>query len=187
MSRFAYRKQKRGQPGFTLIEMVVALAVAALILVGSAALMHYMVVATSNQSDQTTANLQVQYVSFWIGGDVVQAQTISLGNSTVSGFPLVLTEAAQDGGNYTVTYSVEGMKDKLGRDLLTLSRARAGAGNITVAQYLDPASTQCFQKQSGNGTYMLVLNVTAVVDQKQTSGRYEISPRAGNVTWVSGG
>jgi len=204
VSRFVYRKQnKRSQPGFTLVEIVVALAVGAVILVGAAALMYYMVVGTGEQSDQVTARLQVQYVSFWIGEDVVQAQSISLSNYTtdagytVVGFPFVLTLEDPQAGTYTVTYGVKDMKDNLGRDLLSLYRySTENSGNITVAQYLDPQGTTMYQPQQVGShqvgdetydTYKLVLEVTAKVDQKQASGTYEINPRAGNFTWVSGG
>lgn len=196
MSRFVYLKQKYGsQPGFTLVEVVVALAIAAIILGSIAALMYYMVVTTGEQSDQVTARLQVQYVSFWIGEDVVQAGNISLGNYTtdsgykVVGFPFVLECVDKDKVNYTVTYGVQDMKDNLGRDLLSLYRySTKNSGNATVAQYLDPLSTRCQRGQLGNGTLLnvLKLDVTAMVNQKESSGTYEISPRKGNVTWVGG-
>jgi len=206
VSRFAYRKQKkRSQLGFTLVELVVAISVGAVVLVGAAALMYYMVVGTGEESDQWLADLQVQYVSFWIGEDVVQAQSISLSNYTtdagytVVGFPFVLTLTLEDpqAGTYTVTYGVKDMKDNLGRDLLSLYRySTEDSGNLTVAQYLDPQGTTMYQPQQIGShqvgdetydTYKLVLEVTAKVNQKQASGIYEISPRAGNFTWVSGG
>jgi len=193
VSRFAYRKQNRRQPGFTLIELVVALAIAAIIIGGIVALGRYMVVGTREQSDQVLARLQVQYVSFWIGEDVVQAGNISLGNYTtdagykIVGFPFVLECVDKYDINYTVTYGVQDMKDNLGRDLLSLYRySTKNSGNATVAQYLDPLSTRCQRSQSDDGTLLnvLKLDVTAMVNQKESSGTYEISPRAGNVTWV---
>jgi len=195
VSRFAYRKQNRRLPGFTLIELAVALAIVAIIIGGIVALGRYMVVGTREQSDQVLARLQVQYVSFWIGEDVVQAGNISLGNYTtdsgykVVGFPFVLECVDKDKVNYTVTYGVQDMKDNLGRDLLSLYRySTKNSGNVTVAQYLDPLSTRCQRGQLGNGTLLnvLKLDVTAMVNQKESSGTYEISPRKGNVTWVGG-
>jgi prepilin-type N-terminal cleavage/methylation domain-containing protein len=189
MRHFVHRKQKKSQPGFTLVEMVVALAVAALILVGSAALMRYMVVATSQQSDQVLARLQVQYVGFWIGEDVVQAKNVELSDSTV-GDLFVVTGVDEGNETYTVTYRIDvNMKDKMGRDLASLSRTKIGgegAGTSIVAQYLDPSSTTCeYEKQSGNGT-VLIFGVTALVDQRVASAKYEINPRAGNITLVGG-
>ena len=189
MSRFRYREQKkRSQPGFTLIEMVVALAVAAVILVSTVALGRYIVVATADQSDQVLARLQVQYVSFWIGEDVVQAQDVTIGNSTYYFLRLYSdTSPDPDGGEQWVEYHVEDMKDKVNGNLWRLYR-KTKSGTTVVAEYLDTSLTRCYQKQSGNGTLLdvLVLDVTAKVDQRESSGTYEINPRAGTVTWVGG-
>ena len=187
LKSFIFRKQKtRSQLGFTLIEIVIALAIAALLGVSSGAIMSYLV-KTGDKADQIMANLQVQYVSFWIGEDVVQAGNITLGNSTVGGdqvvgFPFTLTLVDKGGGNYTVTYSVGQMPAKektLGNTLMSLYRAKDG-GNVTVAEYLYPLGTNCELNPVGNQTYKLVLNVAAMVDQKEATGRYEINPRAYN-------
>jgi prepilin-type N-terminal cleavage/methylation domain-containing protein len=189
MRGIAYPKKNRSQPGFTLIEILVAIFIAALLLVGSVALTNYMTIAVGKQSDMVLARQQLQYVSFWIGEDVVQAKNVSLSDSKV-GDLFSLTGKDQGNETYTVTYSVDvNMKDKLGRDLASLSRTKIGgdgAGTSIVAQYLDPSSTICeYKKQSGNGT-VLILSVTAVVDQQAASGTFEINPRAGNITLVAG-
>jgi len=164
---------------------MIALAIAALLVVSSSAIMSSLV-RTGDKVDQMMANLQVQYVSFWIGEDVVQAQSITLENSTIGeytvvGFPFTLGCVDKNGGNYTVTYSVADMtvsdERKLGRTLVSLYRAKDG-GNLTVAEYLDPVGTNCELAQVGNQTYKLVLNVAAVVDEKEASGRFDINPRA---------
>jgi len=196
MSRFRYREQKkRSQPGFTLIEMVVALAVAAVILVSTVALGRYIVVATADQSDQVLARLQVQYVSFWIGEDVVQATGdlgLSLGNTSVNGykvegFPIDMFLLDKDGFTYhNVEYSVEPMPAKEGtpgNTLMSLYRAEAptvfpNTPKTVVAEYLDPLGTKCELQKVGNETYILVLKVTARVDLTEASGTYQINPRA---------
>jgi prepilin-type N-terminal cleavage/methylation domain-containing protein len=189
MRRIAYPKKNRSQPGFTLIEILVAVFIAAIILVGTVALTRYMVIATGEQSDQVLARLQVQYVGFWIGEDVVQAKNVELSDSTV-GDLFVVTGVDNENEPYTVTYRIDvNMKDKLGRDLARLSRTKVGgegAGTSIVAQYLDPSSTTCeYEKQSGNGT-VLIFGVTALVDQQVARAKYEINPRAGNITLVAG-
>lgn len=204
--RFVYRKQsKRSQPGFTLVEIVVALSVAALVLVGVAALMYYMIVGVGKQSDQVTARLQVQYVSFWIGEDVVQAQEIVVENSTgnaalgMKGFPLTITWQGDNGSN-SVRYDFQNM----GQNPWQLTREYkvddAIVGNSTVSGYLVPWSLVGNEDKGtwgnitnvGNATnpkYMLNLTVAAQVDQAEASGTYEISPRArgGNITVQTSG
>jgi prepilin-type N-terminal cleavage/methylation domain-containing protein len=199
-----YRKQnKRSQPGFTLVEIVVALAIAAIILGSIAALMYYMVVTTGEQSDQVTARLQVQYVSFWMGEDVVQAQHMESENSAgdailmKKGFPLTITWESDEGISYSVIYDVE----NTGRKPWQLTREykvnEEIVGNSTVSEYLVPWSAQgendvgtwCDIKNEGNATnprYIVTVTAAAVVDRAKASGAYEINPRAGNVTWVEG-
>jgi prepilin-type N-terminal cleavage/methylation domain-containing protein len=204
VSRFVYLKQKHGsQPGFTLVEIVVALAVGAVILVGASALMYYMVVGTGEQSDQVMARLQVQYVSFWIGEDVVQAQHIESENSAGSatlmkkGFPLTITWENDEGISYSVIYDVENTE----QNPWTLTREYEVngelVGNSTVSQYLVPWSAQgendvgtwCDIKNEGNETnprYMVTVTAAAVVDSAKASGTYQINPREGSVTLVEG-
>jgi len=189
------KQRKRNQPGFTLIEMLIALAISMIIVIGTAAFMQHMLSVTADHSDKKLAQIEVHYVGFWIGEDVAQAQSISLANSTVSdypiqGFPITLSWTNPDDGSTTIVYSVESMKDKLGRTLLRLNRTEDDTGNSTIAEYLDPLLTKCYQKtEIGDPTVLtdvLVLEVTAQVDRRVESGRYEIFPRAysaGNVTW----
>jgi prepilin-type N-terminal cleavage/methylation domain-containing protein len=202
------RGQKaRRQWGFTLVEMVIALAVASLVLVGTAAIFRYLVITTSAGADQTTANHQVQYVSLWIGEDVVQVDgadwgqsALSLGTSpvygyTVKGFPIdMFLREYKDDGSYTyygIKYSVDEMpanEKTLGNTLMRLYRARytgyePDPPKTLVAEYLDPQGTSCELlpvgnlEQVGNETYILVLKVTARVDQGEASGTYRINPR----------
>jgi prepilin-type N-terminal cleavage/methylation domain-containing protein len=196
------KQRKRNQPGFTLIEMLIALAISMIIVIGTAAFMQHMLSVTADHSDKKLAQIEVHYVGFWIGEDVAQAQSITLANSTVDGypiqgFPITLSWTNPDDGNTTIVYSVESMKDKLGRTLLKLNRTKDDTGTSTIAEYLDPSlddtgtpKTRCYQKtEIGDQTVLtdvLVLEVTAQVDRRVESGRYEIFPRAysaGNVTW----
>ena len=208
------RGARAHQRGFTLVELLIGLTLSAVILAAGAALLNHMLVATGDSADKTLARMQLQYVSFWVGEDVAQAQSISLGNSTVNGgnvtgFPIVLEWADPFRGNSTVTYEVEGMTDEFGRQLLKLNRVKEDfnlsgetyrIGNVTVSEYLvyagsDPGNIaereflKCYQKEtvSGNETaYMqvLVLEVTSWVDRQKESARFEIQPRIGNVTWT---
>lgn len=190
------RGQKaRRQWGFTLVEMLIALAVAALVLTSTGAIFRYLVISTSARADQTTANHQVQYVSLWIGEDVVQANTqLSLGSSsvygyTVKGFPIDMFLLDKEGGYSQVQYYVREMpanEKTRGNTLMSLYRTTDPFdpnSAMVVAEYLDPQGTTCeLQKvgrlqQVGNETYILVLEVTARVDLAEASGTYQINPR----------
>ena len=189
------RLSKRGrcsQPGFTMIELVIAVAISAVILVGSGAALRALIVSTGDSSDKTLARLEVQYANFWIGDDVVQADEVTIGNITGVRYPTPFLYIRNWNIGYYeghgevqwVEYSVEDMKDKLDRDLWRLYR-KTNSGTTVVAEYLDPLLTSCSQKQLGNGTLVnvLVLEVASQVDNQSAKGSYEISPRASNVIW----
>ena len=185
------QREQGSQAGFTLAELIISIALMSLILVGSMGLLSYMVLVSDDNGDRTMAALQAQYASFWIGEDVVQAQSITFGNSTGSGFPLILgwIDPSMPGvGNNTVTYAVGNMTDRLGRSLWQLERTHEvdglNRGTSVVAEYLDPESTECLQKDEDPN--VLVLEVTAKIDRREQSSTYETHPRAGNVTWQWG-
>jgi hypothetical protein len=177
-----------------MVELMVAVAISAVILVGSGAALRAMLVSTGDSSDKTLARLEVQYVNFWISEDVMQATEVDIGNITRLRDPdNFLYIWGWNAGTYggggsvqTFEYSVEDMKDKLGRDLWRLYRETNSVKTV-VAEYLDPLLTRCYQKQLSDGTpvNVLVLEVTSQVDNQSASGSYEISPRVGNqTTWV---
>jgi len=178
-----FGRRNGSQPGFTLVELVIAVAIGAIVLAGGVAILRAMLISTSDSTDKELAMLEVQYVNFWIGEDVVQGQNITLGNSSNGGFPLVIDWASGTPvlQSTTVNYNVETMTDS---NLWKLYRTK-NSEKLMVAEYLDPSLTRCYQKQLGNGTYVnvLVLEVTSEVNRKSASGSYEISPRYGNTTW----
>lgn len=186
MSILRRKRDRRDQHGFTLVEFAVALAISAVVLVGSVAIMRYIIVATAENGDRTIAQLQVHYISSWLVDDVVQAERIHFGNSTGTGFPIIINDGA-------VTYDVV---ENMGENPWQLTRTvEADGGNQTlvVAEYLVPWSeenqegTICYQKSvDGAPVDVLVLEVTAKVDQREESGSYEISPRASDIVWEFG-
>ena len=177
--------RKRGSElCYTLAELMVAIAVSALIVVGSLLILRHVAVVTAENRSEMLAKLQVQYVGFWISEDALQAQSVGLKDPDPEGigFPLTLTWKEWDGDENKVTYEVEGMVDEMGRNLWRLKRGHTlngeSQGTIVVGEYLDPGLTRCFWDESSDD--LLVLEVTARVDRNEASDRYEIQPRALN-------
>ena len=177
------KQSKSSQPGFTLVELMVAIAIAAVMLVGIGAALHAILVSSANSTNHALARIEVQYADSWIGDDLVQAQSVSLGSSSNGwgGFPLVISWTTPEPGG-DITYSIQPMTDKLGRNLWALYRTTE-IGTMRVAQNLNPSGTSC---SLGFGTFgnVLVLNVASEVDTYSASASYTINPRAGNVTWT---
>jgi len=115
-------KRKRGsQRGFTMVELLVAIAISGVIVVGSLILLARIISVSDENRNKTTASQEVQYVGFWISEDIIQAQDITLGdpvNGSVNGFPLTVSWVdignetdLTDDTEYTVIYTLEGPQE----------------------------------------------------------------------------
>jgi prepilin-type N-terminal cleavage/methylation domain-containing protein len=167
------KQKKESQRGFTLVELMIAIAVSAMIMVGSMQLLSHMVVTSAQNRANTMAMLQVQYVGFWITEDVVQARPDGVSLGDAQGFPLTIQWKQWNGVEHKVVYSVEG------DETWTLSRYdEIGNGTIVVGESLDPAGTRCEWVTGGDVTNVLKLDVTANVDGKIATRTYEINPRS---------
>ena len=179
-----------------MVELMVALSISMLIVVGSLILLRYMITVADDNRDKTLATLEVQYVGFWISEDVVQAQTINVGNISgdIDGFPLIITWVTWDGSvEETITYDVESMDEG---DLWRMMRTREvklngefdplQSGTSQVAQYLVPwdaveeTGTRCCRMVYGakkGEMESLIVHVAARADRSEASSMYEIYPR----------
>jgi prepilin-type N-terminal cleavage/methylation domain-containing protein len=177
------KRKKRSQLGFTLVELMIAIAVSAIIMVGSMQLLSHMVVTTAQNRANTMAMLQVQYVGFWVTEDVVQTRPDGVSLGGAQGFPLTIQWKQWNGVEHKVvySYSVEG------DETWTLSRhewytpkggSEVDNGTVAVGESLDPDETRCEWVTGGNVTNVLKLDVTANVDGKIASRTYEINPRS---------
>jgi len=155
------RQRGASQLGFTLVELIVAFVISAIIMVGTVTILRYAVVTTADNGDKTEAQIEAYYVGFWIGSDVVQAT----GNITVAN-----TTWSWDGGNTativggnitipikdgSITYALEMVYDasdldivetEIGGEMTTIERpwgrlVRADSqGNLTVGEHILPSS-----------------------------------------------
>lgn len=165
MKRLMYRKRTRGNArGFTLVEMMVTISISSLLIVGSIMLLTHLVTVSIHARNETQAILNLQYTSFWLTQDVIQAQKIGnlidpndpdgegMGNVTGNGWPIALEWVEWDGDTNHITYEMANVTDDLGRHLWRLDRthwlkksesaAWQDYGTVTIAEYLDPGLTK---------------------------------------------
>ena len=193
------------QRGITLAEMVIALAIGALIVAGSIVLLHRTVSVADENKDKSFASLQVQFVGFWINED---AQVVRLGDAPCDpdGFPLTMSWWRGDGSaNETVRYyfvpdagtglrqlyrdrEVWTWSDEGGEPVPT--RDDSQSGTHIVAEDLVPwdeatlTGTRCWREtaEGGQGVYALMkslrVQVAADVDGSEAESDYKIFPRA---------
>ena len=176
------KQRKKSQLGFTLVELMVAIAISAVIVGGTVELVSHMVIASAQNRANTMAMLQVQYVGFWVTEDAVQARPDGISLDDAQGFPLTIDWTAWNGDENKIVYSIDGSP------LWTLTREQSlkkngesvftSYGNTTVGQYLDPVGTRCAWVTGGNATNVLKLDVADNVDGKVAARTYEINPRS---------
>src|SRR3972149_12050426 len=105
---------KRKSRGFTLMEVMVASAITALVVAAAGPALFQVMTGTERNNNRVTALRQVQEAGTWLSRDALRAQSLSV--SEGGGFPLTLSwgSLVPDGRNgtvsteNTVTYTVAG-------------------------------------------------------------------------------
>jgi prepilin-type N-terminal cleavage/methylation domain-containing protein len=161
-------KLKVGEKGFTLIELVVGIAIASLV-VSAASMTVITMMRLSPQSSNWAISLrQVQDAGYWISRDVQMSDNLTIG----TGNPTFLTFSIPIGptDNTTVVYEFEDMPDSLKR--LTRNDLTAGQQSI-VAEYISIPTPPYYN--SDNRT--LTFTITATYGDVPVTKQYEAMQR----------
>ncbi len=163
----------KDQKGFTLIEVLIVVAIFAVVAVAANAVI-VQIVQSNRTSNHMVALRQVQQAGYYVSKDGLQAQNISGNLTTSSSLHLNWTDG--DGGNHTVVYNLVNPSGGL-YQLQRNETVNQTKTTTVVAQYIyfnitSPSSTGC----SWNAT-VLTFNVTARVGVETESRTYEIKPR----------
>jgi len=166
---------KQGEEGFTLIEIVMVIAIIALI-AGAATMVTFQLVrGTERSNDHMTAVNQVQNAGYWISRDTQMAKIVTATDLTPPDF-LILFWGEEESDKPQVTYTLEVMP---GTELKKLQRRLSINGEpestTFVAQYIDPDKTSC--NFNGNKLTLTVTAAGGSGSPKSETRVYEVTPR----------
>ena len=166
----------KNQRGFTLIEVLIAIAVTALIIGGITMAIFQTFTVSARTSSHMTAVRQVQNAGHWISQDAQMAQEVDTNDDLGTPLELELVTLTWtewvDGTVNTVIYSITA------DDELKRSHSEDGGPPtaMIVARFIDLAETK---SELSDDT--LILTITATVSdftgETSETGVYEITPR----------
>jgi prepilin-type N-terminal cleavage/methylation domain-containing protein len=169
------KRLKKGQRGFTLIEVLIVIGLTGLISVGLTTTIMQVLTMSHHTANRMTAVRQVQQAGFWVSPDVQMAQPDKVDDNPSSGKFLVLNWTAQDGKEHEVDYTLENMPSSEFKILLRKHYIDTALDSTTkVAEYINPAQTSCVWAGGE-----LIFTVTATVGDQSETKIYEVKPRPG--------
>lgn len=164
-------KPVENQKGIALIELLVAIALTAIISTAAAMATYQVITIVPRNNDQNTAINQVRNANHWLNFDIQSANPGSINdNPTAPTFlSLEQLEWESDTGNWTthtVDYTLEDM-------VLRRSYDSSTPGTL-IAQYIDPASTNCSWDSTEK---VLTVTITAQVGTRTETRTFQVKPR----------
>ena len=171
---------KPGEKGFTLIELVIAVAIM-IVAVGAASAAIFQVFRnTERNNNHITAVRQVHNAGYWISRDAQTAQTIATDSPLPDFLTISWTEdPAGDPIYHTATYFFEDLTDGIGK-LKRNHSSTAGADEETlIAQYIYYDPTDVDNTSEASYEYpVLTVQLTTIVEETLETREYRITHRA---------
>ncbi|MBA7641965.1 hypothetical protein ES703_49651 [subsurface metagenome] len=158
---------KRGEKGFTLLEVLIGVAIMAIVVGAVAMTITTLLLNEGQAAGQNTALPQVQNAGYWISRDVQMARIVTLDEPGVF-LRLDIPMDNHPEHDYTIDYLFDG--DKLKRKVNGSSPSET-----FIAEYIDTSNTTFSALDADAGLYKLT--VRASRDETGATRSYEISQR----------
>jgi prepilin-type N-terminal cleavage/methylation domain-containing protein len=171
------KKLKKGERGFSLVELVIVVALAGLVGAAITATAFQVFTFSTRLSNQMTAVRQVQQAGFWVSPDVMMSNRTKINVNPGGGKFLVLDWTAHDGKEHEVTYTIT-VDDRLQRTHNITVGGQTTMEVSIIAEYINSTQTSCV-KVGGALNFTVVFNVTATVGGQTETRIYQVKPRQG--------
>lgn len=162
----------KSQWGFTLLELLLVIAISGMISTGITATLYQVVTGSTRASNHMTAVRQVQNAGYWVSRDahLVQGEPDIAEDGDGQLESITLSWTDWDDTLNTVVYTFEGTK--LWRD--------DGAQQALMAQFIDPASTKTMcDFTDGVFTFTVTVTVGSGSQEQSETRVYKVIPRPG--------
>jgi len=171
----------KNQKGFTLIELMVAIAISSVITGGITMTIFQVIIGSARTNNHMIAVRQAQNAGYWVSHDAQMAQSIRIGDDPATFLTLTWTD--WDGTQNVVTYTLENMTG--GSKQLKRSRSFNGTLETSIAaQFIDTTKTKC--GFSGGGTFTLLdTNDAFTISSGVGADSGTITVAAGSISLVS--
>jgi len=171
------RSTSHSQRGFTLIELVIALAIASVITTAVTMTVYQVFTGNARSAARMTAVRQVENTGFWFSQDAqrIQEEPIRDNDPATPEF-LTLTWTDIGGIEHQVVYHMEDMPGSTLKNLMRTHYIDGSGDAALVAQYINAEETSC--ALAGD---VLVLTITADVSSgtytESETREYRVQPR----------
>ena len=160
----------KNQRGFTLAELIVALAITGLITGGITMSIFQVFDINTRSNNHMTAVRQVQNAGYWISHDAQMARDVAPDPGD-TGFPLVLTWTEWGGTVNEVTYTL------VDSELKRSHSVDGEPSETVVAQYIDSVSCQLDPLDNRKLTFTITATVSGGWKEASETRVYEVIPR----------
>jgi prepilin-type N-terminal cleavage/methylation domain-containing protein len=171
------KKMKKGQKGFTLIELVIVIGLTGIIAAGITGVIMGVFNTDARTRDDMTAVYQVRQAGKLVSQDIMQAQNVTASGNLAA----ILTLNWTDQGNnkYGLIYSLQGTGSV--RTLWRKYYFNSALNSTTkVAEYIDSDHTSCTPLGVLPAGGVLTFTVTATVGGQNETRVYQVKPRPGS-------
>jgi prepilin-type N-terminal cleavage/methylation domain-containing protein len=160
----------KGQRGLTIVELLIALPIAALIVAAATGAI-IQLLNGSEASNRMFACRQVQTAGYWMSKDGVQAQLVD-----ITAPPDILILEWETDASYRIIYSLPDMPSGSLKQLERTEEVNGAEGTtLVIATNLVPEETSCHWTSDEEQSF--IFKVTARVGDQTETRIYEIKPR----------